>query len=238
MIAIIAIILAVGLEQAARYIPGGANILAFRSSEWLYIYKSKLSSLLLRGGLAQSNITEVLLLVIFLLAVIIIQLLFMMLLGVWGQIIFATLLLFYMLGNPVLDNIDSVLVAGHEKKFGILFWFAVMGPFGAAMYWYLAGNKKDNDTSLVSKTHAIAAWVPARLTGFVYALVGNFVAGFGCWLRCVLVPTMNSSKVLIDCGQAALDPQESQNEDALVFRAYIAWLIVSVLIVLGRLTLG
>jgi len=83
------------------------------------------------------------------------------------------------LGRPV---VEGILVAAHERWFGVIFWFVILGPLGAV--WYrLACVLRDKcqrqaeedafkDAALLM--HHILAWIPVRLTLLSYALTGSF----------------------------------------------------------------
>ena len=78
--------------------------------------------------------------------------------------------------------VEGIVVAAHERWFGVIFWFVILGPLGAL--WYrLACVLRDKcarqghegtfkDTALLM--HHILAWLPVRLTLLGYALAGSF----------------------------------------------------------------
>ncbi|MEJ2554453.1 MAG: regulatory signaling modulator protein AmpE [Gammaproteobacteria bacterium] len=78
--------------------------------------------------------------------------------------------------------VEGIVVAAHERWFGVIFWFVILGPLGAL--WYrLACELRDKcrrrgqegpfkDAALMM--HHILAWVPVRLTLLGYALAGSF----------------------------------------------------------------
>ena len=80
---------------------------------------------------------------------------------------------------------EAVLVAANDRWFGVLFWFAVLGPFGALLFrlssqfraWAMTAEKADETGSLataIHRVHDVIAWLPARLLMLAFALVGNF----------------------------------------------------------------
>lgn len=221
------------MDTCAQFIPGGAGVLQARRVSWVTVYSSKMMEWLAKIKLTNGYLTILALFIPLWLAVVLVQLLFIGILSTLGKIIFLALLLFYLLGNPDADQYESKFVQVHERNFAILFWFAILGPFGALLYWFLIVSQKimaiNNN---VSSLHAFAAWIPARITGFIYGLVGKFNSVLKCWISCVCNLTMPSSQVLVDCGNAALDTAEPEDEARLVFRAYIAWTVLSMVIVL------
>lgn len=183
--------------------------------------------------------------------------------GLIGSILFSTSILYYLLfattpaaeaeakaeAGIVVDTDEvsdkAILIDGHERMFANIFWFILLGPAGACFYWLLI-NKKNIDAhyafnskkfkAYLGTLHALAAWIPARITGLIYALVGNFITGFECWLQCMQKLNMKSSQVLTDCGKAALCFDEAtdvaQTTTHLVNRAFIGWVILGIFIAL------
>lgn len=166
---------------------------------------------------------------------------FNLLLKEWGNIIFSTIMLYWCLNSHTEDEHESVLVLAHERTFGIIFWFALLGSSGAMLYWILTMSKAISDPVFTSLTsfqrglhimHGLAAWLPARITGLIYALVGDFMQGFNCWSSYMKATSIPSSRVLLDCGQASLTSISGAEEEALVQRALFAWVILGMLIAL------
>jgi AmpE protein len=83
------------------------------------------------------------------------------------------------LGRPV---VEGILVAAHERWFGVIFWFVILGPLGAV--WYrlacvlrdkcLRQAEEDAFKDAALLLHHILAWIPVRLTLLSYALTGSF----------------------------------------------------------------
>lgn len=232
----LAIIVAVMVERWTRYIPGGQIIARVRSANWLDLYLAKMGELIGKLGVKQSYMVFFFLLLPLVLLVFIAKIVFSHLLGkIIGSLLVATLLLLYFIGNKEVEANSSDFVTAHEANFGILFWFAIFGPVGGLFYWFIVAVKQLkslSEDSTISLIHALAAWVPARITGFVYALVGNFTLGFNQWLTCMRATSMPSSEFLETCGRAALDSSSADEQTNLIDRAFIAWVAISILIVI------
>ena len=74
-----------------------------------------------------------------------------------------------------------------QSIFPSLFWFLILGPVGVCFYLlgerycrYCEDLKLDSPT-LEQMLHWME-WIPARLTGFIFALLGEFRGGVGAWL--------------------------------------------------------
>jgi len=98
--------------------------------------------------------------------------------------------------------IEHSLLAAHRHVFGVFFWFVVMstlgfGPAGAVLYrmaeyasryWAFKSRTIDapvNDRllNLSQRLFSLLDFLPARLTAFGFAVVGNFEEAVTCWRR-------------------------------------------------------
>ena len=98
--------------------------------------------------------------------------------------------------------IEHALLAAHRHVFGVFFWFVVLsalglGPMGAvlyrmaefsARYWGFRQRALDapTHTELQQLSRRIFSWIdhlPARLTAFGFAVVGNFEEAVAGWRR-------------------------------------------------------
>jgi adenosylcobinamide-phosphate synthase len=98
--------------------------------------------------------------------------------------------------------IEHSLLAAHRHVFGVFFWFVVLstlglGPAGAVLYrmaeyasryWAFKSRTIDapvNDRlmNLSQRLFNLLDFLPARLTAFGFAVVGNFEEAVTCWRR-------------------------------------------------------
>ena len=98
--------------------------------------------------------------------------------------------------------IEHALLAAHRHVFGVFFWFVLFSTFGfgpagavlyrmaefASRYWAYKTlsidaplNERLKDLSL--RIFAALDFVPARMTAFGFAVVGNFEEAVSCWRR-------------------------------------------------------
>jgi membrane protein required for beta-lactamase induction len=76
---------------------------------------------------------------------------------------------------------QAVFREANARQFGVLFWFALLGPAGAVLYRCadflqrvpLAGATPEFQAA-AARLLGVLAWVPAHLTAFGYALAGSF----------------------------------------------------------------
>lgn len=156
---------------------------------------------------------------------------------------------------------EATAYAALRRRFGVLFWFFVLGPVGALLY--RLARQLGHDTSLAldagartSARHLANAldWLPAQLMVFTLALVGHWDAVIGAWRRWHQQAVPNSwylsnpdflgaaarADVLTDIEGG--DGYVEEYSDALhelrrlrdaLLRALLAWLSVVALIVMG-----
>ena len=98
--------------------------------------------------------------------------------------------------------IEHSLLAAHRHVFGVFFWFVLLSSFGlgpagavlyrmaeyASRYWAFKSRTIDapvNDglMNLSQRLFNLLDHVPARLTAFGFAVVGNFEEAVTCWRR-------------------------------------------------------
>lgn len=98
--------------------------------------------------------------------------------------------------------VEHALLAAHRHVFGVFFWFVVfsaigLGPVGAVLYrmaefssryWgyrlrHIDAPANDRLLALSRRLFALIDHVPARLTAFGFAVVGNFEEAIGSWRR-------------------------------------------------------
>lgn len=98
--------------------------------------------------------------------------------------------------------IEHSLLAAHRHVFGVFFWFVLLSSFGlgpagavlyrmaelASRYWAFKSRTIDapvNDRLLNLSQRLFNAldFVPARMTAFGFAVVGNFEEAITCWRR-------------------------------------------------------
>ena len=76
------------------------------------------------------------------------------------------------------DVTRAILHIANERIFATIFWFVVLGPFGAMLYRLISELSKQIDFDELAEfskfIHAIMAWIPARMLAAGYALTGNF----------------------------------------------------------------
>jgi AmpE protein len=156
---------------------------------------------------------------------------------------------------------EATAYAALRRRFGVLFWFFLLGPVGALLYRLARQLGHDSSLALDSGARTSARylanaldWLPAQLMVFTLALVGHWDAVIGAWRRWHQQAAPNSwylsnpgflgaaarAVVLTDIEggegytEERTDPLHELRRlrDALL-RALLAWLSVVALIVMG-----
>ncbi len=175
--------------------------------------------------------------------------------------------------------IEHAVIAAHRHVFGVLFCFVLLaalglGPAGAVLYrlaemlsrQWRAAPPAVLRASPELESAASQAWqwldfLPARLTGLAFAVVGNFEEAVAAWrqdamrfqnpndgvvlaatsgainVRLVPGPQNGDVQGLDDLDLMAREPQAGHLASVvgLVWRAVVLWLLIMVLMLLARL---
>jgi membrane protein required for beta-lactamase induction len=146
---------------------------------------------------------------------------------------------------------ELIFWQAHERFFGVIFWFLILGPVGAILYRMISWLQENavrlqaefypNFSHHVYMLYWIAAWVPSRLAALCYTLTGNFMPGFDVWKN-DLVKSDRCKEVLIDSGLAALTTEpadvatreENLKAQGVVQRGLLIWILVAAVATLGH----
>ncbi|MBD9359306.1 adenosylcobinamide-phosphate synthase CbiB [Methylomonas fluvii] len=111
-------------------------------------------------------------------------------------------------------TIESVLENGADAVFAPLFWFVVLGPFGALLYRFsntldaMWGYKNQRYLYFgwaAARFDDVLNWLPARLTALSYALLGNTAQAIKSWrTQAHLLDSPNAGPVMTSGGGALL----------------------------------
>lgn len=156
--------------------------------------------------------------------------------------------------QPDQKLIENILLQANERIFGILFWFLVLGPFGAILYrtacilWKRQKGIHGNYSEAAGDLYNILNWPTARLMALGNALMGNMVDAIEAWREAEQQSFSVNEKVICATGLGALNFQHPDYEEELVTDTRIYWLrslqsllnrnLVTWLTVLGLMTLS
>ena len=158
--------------------------------------------------------------------------------------------------------VEATFLAALRRWFGVLLWFALLGPAGALLYrltQVLAGPdfataQSAGQRAAAARAARILDWLPAHLIVLALALASNFDAVFKAWhdyhaangkgflaLDLGFLNATARASVAADVAAEAEDPVQAARaplvalDDAMVLvrRVLIVWVTVIALIVLG-----
>ena len=87
-------------------------------------------------------------------------------------------------------SIEQGLVYSHAYVFGVIFFYALLGPMGAVLYrlstalneeWNRYPEEAGELGKFAAQAFEIIDWIPTRLTALSFAIVGDFEDALYCW---------------------------------------------------------
>ena len=141
----------------------------------------------------------------------------------------------------------------NQSIFAVLFWFIVLGPWGALLYRVIAlineyADQENHKASSMAKPAQffldLLDWIPVRILGLIYCLVGNFAPTFNYWVSQLLTGVSKTHEIGIDSAlkalhvsedESAADLKENQEAFALTDRTLIVYLVILALVCLGSI---
>jgi AmpE protein len=142
----------------------------------------------------------------------------------------------------------------YRGLFGPLFWYVLLGPVFFVFYVIVGGicryleNSESAERSTPDllayalRVRAILDWIPVRVLGITYALVGNFRVVFGLIKHNLFVNPfveMNQAQQLARWAMAALQFESTETSSfseeviSLIDRALLIWIVVLALLTIS-----
>ncbi|MBN4063439.1 regulatory signaling modulator protein AmpE [Cardiobacterium sp. AH-315-I02] len=148
--------------------------------------------------------------------------------------------------QQISDVTHAILYIANERIFATIFWFVILGPFGAILYRLISELSKhiafEELAEFSEFIHSIMAWIPARMLAAGYALIGNFDGAYHAYKDRAHTTDFSHSnnEVLVSTGLGAMQNFKVDNElasiyaaQALVTRAVIVWISILAIMTLG-----
>ena len=144
---------------------------------------------------------------------------------------------------------ETLIIKTCSSILAVFFWFILLGAVGAAMFRLTCLLKERYDgvqTGLarsIVDLYQILMWIPARLTVFCFAIVGNFVDAMQSLKQISELWQPDSEALLVDAGLGAIHSRDLSEDDkvdianvedclALVKRAVLAWITILAIVVI------
>lgn len=149
--------------------------------------------------------------------------------------------------------LGAILVREHQRIFAVMFWFVILGAFGALLYRLVCelgeslSEIAGGYTEAIRDLHQILSWPSSRLLAIGFALSGSLVHTFEKWNEINEVSLEASDAVVRECGLGAIQyssavPADENLDEAgywireiqgLINRTVIMWLTVLAIITLA-----
>jgi len=115
-----------------------------------------------------------------------------------------------------------ILSQSNFRFFGVLVYFVLLGPAGALLYRLTCTfefSSRDDDNSpyrlRLLQLRNLLDWLPARITGFLYALAGDFNGAMSSLNQYLFQPDNNDS-LLEETGLGALGINDEVSDDVII----------------------
>jgi len=112
---------------------------------------------------------------------------------------------------------NAFFEAIYQRVFAVIFWFVILGPFGAVLYRLieLFSAESNNVAANARWAKLCLDWLPIRFLTFVFALGGHFTEVWQSFKKNSGHGLESSHPLLSQCGFAALDPPEASDDSIL-----------------------
>lgn len=103
--------------------------------------------------------------------------------------------------------IRFLLSTSFERLFAVLFWYLVLGPAGALVYYALTQLRRSQaelGIDWLVRLEYVLEWVPARLLGLTFALAGQFETTFKSLRGLALDAGSSARELVLTCASAAI----------------------------------
>ena len=146
---------------------------------------------------------------------------------------------------------EGLVIEANSRLFGILLWFMILGPVGAALFRLSCELKKhtcqieNGYSTAANDLYRIMIWLPARLVVLGFALAGSFVDTVSMWKSFNDIWRVDSEALLIESSLGAISHEPHSEEDeetpdlegvaqtmALIKRTLLVWLAALALLTL------
>ncbi len=148
--------------------------------------------------------------------------------------------------QQTIDVTRAVFYVANERIFSAIFWFVILGPFGAMLYRLTSQISKQIEhhelAAFADYIQAIMAYAPARMLAAGYALTGNFDSAWHAYRDRLKSCDISASNydVLVSAGLGAMKNMAMKDEiasihvaQALVMRSVMVWIAVLAMLTLG-----
>ena len=161
--------------------------------------------------------------------------------------------LYHDLAATQLESDQNPLVAGllwqaYSGVFAVLFWFAILGWPVAVLYrlvervaYLPVVEGQDNRLQPVALwVQQVLDWLPVRIMGLLYMLVGSFVHAFGVLFKYLPRGFAHNRALLLKVALTALSSDKIKEDDLgntailMIERSLIVWIVIIALLTVAQ----
>lgn len=154
--------------------------------------------------------------------------------------------------DNITEIINNLFYNSTRSIFTVLFWFLVLGPAGCLGYivldYFIYGNDILIDQKSKKKLKIIFGlieYIPARLSAFSFAIVGNFENSLNAWKNLKSNVDLHKGNIILvnTIGLSSFEIIGNNEQDALlekisyiqtiISRSLLAWLSFAMLLIIG-----
>lgn len=154
--------------------------------------------------------------------------------------------------DNITEIINNLFYNSTRSIFTVLFWFLVLGPAGCLGYIVLDYFIYGNDISIDQKSKkklkiifGLIEYIPARLSAFSFAVVGNFENSLNAWKNLKSNVDLHKGNIILvnTIGLSSFEIIGNNEQDALlekisyiqtiISRSLLAWLSFAMLLIIG-----
>ena len=154
--------------------------------------------------------------------------------------------------DNITEIINNLFYNSTRSIFTVLFWFLVLGPAGCLGYivldYFIYGNDILIDQKSKKKLKIIFGlieYIPARLSAFSFAIVGNFENSLNAWKNLKSNVDLHKGNIILvnTIGLSSFEIIGNNEQDALlekisyiqtiISRSLLAWLSFTILLIIG-----
>lgn len=146
---------------------------------------------------------------------------------------------------------EKLCVLANEQRFAVIFWFLVLGGFGAVLYRFVnllrerfhLPESTAQTLEPIEKFYGVLNWIPSRLSALSYILAGEFLPSFTIWSNDVWSGKSVSNLILTKVGLAAsgfnyqdathADLEENRKVLQMLGRAEMIWVGLVIILLIG-----
>ena len=154
--------------------------------------------------------------------------------------------------DDITEITNNLFYNSTRSIFTVLFWFLVLGPAGCLGYivldYFIHGNDIRIDQKSKKKLKIIFGlieYIPARLSAFSFAIVGNFENSLNAWKNLKSNVDLHKGNIVLvnTIGLSSFEIIGNNEQDALlekmsyiqtiISRSLLAWLSFTILLIIG-----